>query len=84
VDLARKMLAAGYDLDIFDPAIDAAKLVGANLGYAYSQLPSIEGLLVDRATAQARRYDRVVATNATVRALDLPANTDLRDLGTLP
>ncbi|MGS4946647.1 nucleotide sugar dehydrogenase [Meridianimarinicoccus sp. RP-17] len=84
VDLARKMLAAGFDLDIFDPAIDAAKLVGANLGYAYSQLPTIEGLLVDKATAETRTYARVVATNATARALSLAPGTDLRDLGTLP
>jgi GDP-mannose 6-dehydrogenase len=84
VDLARKMLAAGYDLDIFDPAIDATKLVGANLGYAYSQLPRIEGLLVDRGTAETRAYARVVATNATVCALALAPGTDMRDLGALP
>ena len=84
VDLARKLLAAGFALDIFDPAIDAAKLVGANLGYAYSRLPTIEGLLVDKAEAETRRYDRVIVTNATVKALDLPGGTDLRDLGSLP
>lgn len=84
VDLARKLLAAGYDLDIFDPAIDAAKLVGANLGYAYSRLPTIQGLLVDKHTAESRRYARVIATNATARALDLPAGTEQRDVGSLP
>ena len=84
VDLARKLLAAGYDLDIYDPAIDAGKLVGANLGYAYSHLPMIEGLLVDRATAETRPYARVIATNATVQDLVLPPETDIRDLGTLP
>ena len=84
VDLARKMLAAGFDLDIYDPGIDAAKLVGANLGYAFSQLPTIERLLVDRAGAETRRYDRIVATNATAADLALPQGTDLRDLATLP
>ena len=83
VDLARKLLAAGYVLDIYDPGIDAPKLLGANLGYAYSQLPSLERILVDRETAHERRYDRVIATNATAKDLDLPAGTDLRDLGTL-
>lgn len=84
VDLARKLLAAGYALDIYDPAIDADKLVGANLGYAYSHLPTIEGLLVDRATAETRPYARVIAANATVKDLVLPPETDIRDLGSLP
>jgi len=84
VDLARKLLAAGFAVDIYDPAIDADKLVGANLGYAYSHLPTIEGLLVDRATAETRAYARVIAANATVKDLVLPPETEIRDLGTLP
>jgi len=84
VDLARKLLAAGFAVDIYDPAIDADKLVGANLGYAYSHLPTIEGLLVDRATAETKAYARVIATNATVKDLVLPPETEIRDLGTLP
>ena len=84
VDLARKMLAAGFDLDIYDPGLDASKLVGANLGYAYSHLPMIERILVDKATAEARPYDRVVAANATVEELALPEATPVRNLGTLP
>ena len=83
VDLARKLLAAGFDLDIYDPAIDAAKLVGANLGYAYSQLPMIERILVDRSTAESGPYDRVLVNNATVRDLSLAQGTDIRDLGSL-
>lgn len=84
VDLARKMLAAGFQLEIFDPGIDADKLVGANLGYAYSHLPMIERMLVDKGRAETGSYRRIVATNATVRDLDLPEGTDIRDLGTLP
>lgn len=82
VDLARKLLAAGYELRIFDPAIAADMLIGANLGYAYSQLPSLEWLLVDREEAEATAWDRVLATNATIKALDLPGATPL-DLGSL-
>ena len=83
VDLARALLREGYALDIFDPAIDATKLVGANLGYAYTQLPTLSRLLVSRETAGAKRYDRVIAANATVRQLDLPADQDVIDLGAL-
>lgn len=84
VDLARKLLAGGFDLDIYAPAIDAEKLVGANLGYAYSRLPSIERILVSKETKGRTAYARVLAANATVNQLDLPAGADLRDLGTLP
>lgn len=83
VDLARKLLAAGYTLDIFDPAIAADMLVGANLGYAYSQLPSLEKLLVDKATAEAGTYDRVLVNNATAKLLTLPQDTPTLDLGSL-
>ncbi|WP_193143450.1 MULTISPECIES: nucleotide sugar dehydrogenase [unclassified Meridianimarinicoccus] len=84
VDLARKLLASGYDLDIYDPGVDSEKLMGTNLGYAFSKLPRIEALLVDKPTAEGTAYARVIATNATVEDLDLPAATDLRDLGRLP
>ncbi|MBM7068977.1 nucleotide sugar dehydrogenase [Actibacterium sp. 188UL27-1] len=84
VDLARKLLAAGFKLDIFDPAIAADMLVGANLGYAFSQLPTLERILVDRETAQTRSYARIIATNATVKELDLSDASLIRDLGTLP
>lgn len=84
IDLARKLLAAGFDLDIYDPGVDAVNLVGVNLGYAYSQLPTIERIMVDKATTERTSYARVLAANATVQDLSLPAGTDLRDLGTLP
>lgn len=84
VDLARKLLGAGYVLEIYDPSIKADMLVGANLGYAYSQLPSLEKLLIGKAEAEAGRYDRVVATNATLKDLKLADASIVRDLGTLP
>jgi len=83
VDLARALLRDGYALDIFDPAIDATKLIGANLGYAYTQLPTLSRLLVSRETAVAKRYDRVIAANATFRQLELPQDQDFIDLGAL-
>lgn len=82
VDLARKLLAAGFALDIYDPAIEADKLVGANLGYAYSQLPTLERILISKEQAESTDYARVIATNATIQSLTLP-NADIRDLGQL-
>jgi len=84
VDLARKLLAAGYNLKIHDPAIDSTKLVGANLGYAYSHLPTLEGLLVDRETAERGPFDRILVNNTTIKRLSLPDGAPLRNLDRLP
>lgn len=86
VDLARKFLTAGFQLEIYDPAIRADMLVGANLGYAYSQLPELERLLVDQTHAQSGvgqgGYARAIINNATARQLDLDG-IETRDLGRL-
>ena len=83
VDLTRKLLAAGYQVEIYDPAIAADMLVGANLGYAYSQLPMLEKLLIDKKTAETGSYDRVLANNATIKGLTLTDPSLTRDLGAL-
>ena len=71
VDMARKLLDAGYALDIYDPQLKPESLVGQNLGYAYAILPSIDGLLVDKATAEARQYGVVIATNRLIKDLNV-------------
>ncbi|WP_152432949.1 nucleotide sugar dehydrogenase [Erythrobacter sp. THAF29] len=83
VDMARKLLEAGFDLDIFDPQIEPENLVGKNLGYAYAWLPRIDGLLVDKATAEGGGYDCIIATNRLVN--DLSVDTArLVDVSTIP
>lgn len=67
--MARKLLEAGYDLDVYDPKVAPDKLIGQNLGYAYSVLPRIDGLLVDKATAESREYARIIATNRLIDTL---------------
>lgn len=79
VDLARMLLSAGYDLSIFDPAIDGGKLVGANLGYIYARIPQIERLLLSAEQANATAFDRIVMCNGTGKKLDL-ANRPVVDL----
>jgi len=71
VDLARKLLDAGYVVEVYDPSLTPESLVGQNLGYAYSYLPSIRTLLVDKAEAESRNYDVVVATNKLIDGLAL-------------
>ncbi len=75
VDLARRLLDAGFKLEIYDPALTPAKLVGQNLGYAYAHLPIIDSLLVDKTVAEGKSYDLVIGTNKLVRSLTLKGGT---------
>ena len=40
--------------------------------------------MVDKKTAEGRKYDRVIVANGTANALDLPGDVSLRNLNTLP
>lgn len=71
VDMARKLLEAGFDLDIYDPKVAPDNLVGQNLGYAYSVLPRIDGLIVTRQVAESRDYARIIATNRLIDTLSV-------------
>lgn len=83
VDMARKLLEGGYDLDIYDPRIAPENLVGQNLGYAYSILPQIDGLLVSKEDAETRDYACVIATNRLVGDLSLDA-ARIVDVSSIP
>lgn len=74
VDMARKLLEAGYDLDIYDPQIEPENLVGQNLGYAYAYLPQIDGLLVNKQEAESHDYALAIATNRLIDTLDIEAS----------
>lgn len=83
VDIARKLLDGGYQVDIYDPAITLEQLVGQNLGYAYAYLPTIDTLLVDKERAEAGDYDLVIATNKLIASLALNA-TNIVDVSAIP
>ena len=71
VDMARKLLDAGFAVEVYDPVLKPEQLVGQNLGYAFAYLPNFESLLVDKTAAEAGGYDLVVATNRLVDSLAL-------------
>ncbi|MGQ0486735.1 MAG: nucleotide sugar dehydrogenase [Hyphomicrobiales bacterium] len=73
VDLARRLLQAGYRLSIYDPALQPAQLVGENLGYAAAQLPNLGALLVDRRQAETGRFAVAIDANGTASSLQLAA-----------
>lgn len=45
VDLAETLLGKGFDVRIFDPIVDPAKLVGSNLRHLASKLPHVQRIL---------------------------------------
>lgn len=71
VDIARRLLQGGYQLSVYDPGIEPADLRGQNLGYAFTHLPTVGSLLVDKATAEAGPWDLIVASNRIIDGLDL-------------
>jgi GDP-mannose 6-dehydrogenase len=71
VDLARKLLQAGYGLSIYDPSLEPRHLIGQNLGYAFSHLPGFSDLLVPRSTAESELFDVVIDTNGSSKTLNL-------------
>ena len=83
IDLARKLLQAGYDLSIYDPHIVPSKLLGQNLGYAFSNLPKLTRLLVDRSVAEGGHFDLVVDTRGWAKTLSLKPGQRIIDVNTL-
>lgn len=83
VDMARKLLEAGYDLDIYDPQIEPENLVGQNLGYARAWLPKFDDLLVSKDQAESGEYALVIATNRLIDTLALDG-ANVVDVSAIP
>ncbi len=77
VDLARKLLTAGFQLSVYDPALVPAKLIGQNLGYAYSQLPKLSQLLVSKEQAESRTWDLAIDSSGILAQLSVRAGRTL-------
>lgn len=83
LDLARRILQAGFDLQIFDATLRPALLVGQNLGYGYAHLPNLASLLISRETAENSNYDLVIDTTGRAGSLRLRSSKLIR-LDALP
>jgi GDP-mannose 6-dehydrogenase len=82
VDLAVRLLEAGYALRIYDPSLNPAALIGQNLSYISAHLASVGALLVDKATAEAGGFDRVIDTTGRRGHLTL-GEVDIVDIHSL-
>lgn len=83
VDLVRKLLDAGYEVSVYDPALKPKDLVGQNLGYTYAHLPTIDTILIDKRAAESIRWDLIIATNRLVNTLSLQQG-QVVDVSTIP
>lgn len=64
VDLAERLLGKGFEVRIYDPIINPARLIGSNLRYVESRLPHLCRLLFDTPAEALQGCDvAVVATS---------------------
>jgi GDP-mannose 6-dehydrogenase len=82
IDLARKLIQGGYALSIYDPSLRAEHLIGQNLGYAYSHLPQLNDLLVEKSVAMNGDFDLVIDANGSAGELALKC-TNVLNIHTL-
>jgi GDP-mannose 6-dehydrogenase len=71
IDLARKFLQSNIRLSIYDPHVEPSKLVGQNLGYAFSNLPALRKLLIPKSIAESELFDLVVDTRGWAKNMAL-------------
>ena len=83
IDLARKLLQSGYKLSIYDPCVQPPKLVGQNLGYAFSNLPQLRQMLISKEDAERGQFDLVVDTRGWAKAMSLRSSNvvDVSSIG---
>jgi GDP-mannose 6-dehydrogenase len=62
VDMARKLLDAGFQLSVFDPWLKQEHLIGQNLGYGFMHLPTLPQLLISQELAEETHFDLVIDT----------------------
>jgi GDP-mannose 6-dehydrogenase len=58
-------------LSIYDPHVEPSKLLGQNLGYAFSNLPALRKLLVAKPVAESELFDLVVDTRGWAKSMAL-------------
>jgi len=75
VELAERLLGKGFDVHIYDPVVNPARLIGANRRYMESRLPHLERLLVHEPGEALRGADvAIVAMRSPAVATALVEN----------
>jgi GDP-mannose 6-dehydrogenase len=87
VELAERLIGKGFDLRIYDPAVNPSRLTGANRDYVDVHLPHIRDLLSDSPDDVLRHADICIAASRDERIVEAMDGADgqmIVDLVRLP
>ena len=70
VELAERLIGKGFDVRIYDPVVNPARLVGANRRYVESRLPHLERLLVHEPSQALHGADIAIVSSSDLSILD--------------
>ena len=76
VEVIRQLIGWGYDVRVFDPNVDIAKLTGANRDYILGAIPEIAALMVDDIADVLNHGEVIVIGNNEPLFHDLPQKLD--------
>jgi GDP-mannose 6-dehydrogenase len=70
VELAERLLGKGFDVRIYDPVVNPARLVGANRRHIESKLPHLERLLAREPAEALRGADVAIVSSSDEAVVD--------------
>src|SRR5215469_3512685 len=70
VELAERLIGKGFDVRIYDPVVNPARLVGANRRHVESKLPHLERLLAHEPSLALRGADIAIVSSSDRSILD--------------
>jgi len=82
IDLVKRLLKAGYDVSVYDPAVNPTSLIGQNLGYSLSKVPNLADIMVTREQAESDVFQLMIDANGRSSRLRVNAASFI-DINTL-
>jgi GDP-mannose 6-dehydrogenase len=80
VEVAERLIGKGFDVQIYDPVVNPARLVGANRRYVESKLPHLGRLLTHKPSEALRKADVAIVSSHDRAVLDALLTTPPRHL----
>jgi GDP-mannose 6-dehydrogenase len=70
VELAERLIGKGFEVQIYDPVVNPARLIGANRRHVESKLPHLERLLADEPSQALHGADIAIVSSSDRTILD--------------
>lgn len=74
VEITERLIGKGYDVRIFDPTVEAGRLLGANKRYALERLPHISRIMLPDLDSLLNHADVLVVANSDKRFRQVAGN----------